>query len=219
MDRDVMSSVAGSGDYVVKIGDSLISIAFERGLLPDTIWQAPENEALREARPDAEVLLPGDRMTIPQKRIAYVSKPDSQRHVFRRKAVPHVLRVTLLDVDDEPLADKPVKIDIDGRKGTGVTNSAGQFRHPIQPNARNARIVVDEVYTFEIRLGYLSPVQTLRGVQERLRNLGFYEGSIDAQLSPQLTLSLTLFQSSRHLQPTGLIDQATEDELDKLTTC
>ncbi len=55
----------GSGEYEVKSGECLSSIAKKTGRLWQTIWEHEANAELRETRKDPNVLATGDRLTIP----------------------------------------------------------------------------------------------------------------------------------------------------------
>src|SRR4051794_16020668 len=83
----------GSGDYIVGQGDGFSSIADAHGFFWSTLWELPENAALKEARANPEILLPGDRVTIIEKRVKSVPAAAGARHVFRRKGVPAKIRV------------------------------------------------------------------------------------------------------------------------------
>jgi len=210
---------AGQGAYLVQRGDSIASIAFAHGFFPDTVWNHGDNSSLRELRKDPDVLLEGDRVTIPIKQERTEDKPATQRHRFRRKGVPRWLRVRFWDSDEKPLANRPVRIDVDGRPGSGSTDDEGWFKHPISPDARAATVVLNDSYTYELRLGHLSPIDTVFGVQERLQDLGFYAGPIDGNGSEKLTEALMNFQSSQGLEVSGQADDATKDKLEKLVSC
>ena len=56
----------GDGDYVVVEGDCMESIAADAGFLWTTIWNHPQNAALKKARVTPNVLLPGDRPVYPR---------------------------------------------------------------------------------------------------------------------------------------------------------
>lgn len=206
----------GQGFYQVRVGDSIASIAFKHGFFPDTIWHHTDNTELKKARQNPETLLAGDRVTIPEKQPKTETKAARQRHRFRRKGVPRRLRLRFWDGNEQPLADKPLRIDVDGHLGEGRTDAEGWFQHPIAPDARTAKVVVDETHFFRFRLGHLSPIGTVQGVQERLTNLGFYQGPADGSISDQFASAVALFQASRGLEVSAEIDDATISELLKL---
>src|SRR3982750_635578 len=77
----------GDGSYLVQQGDCLESIAFAHGLDWQTMWLAPENAVLRDAR-NANILLSGDRLFVPAIRPKSVDCATDKVHSFVRKGVP-----------------------------------------------------------------------------------------------------------------------------------
>lgn len=89
--------------YTVQQGDCINSIAHDHGLLPKTIWDDPGNQSLRESRSAPNLLMPGDKVVVPDLRRGEESKASDSRHRFRRKGVPAMLRLQffLAEHDDE----------------------------------------------------------------------------------------------------------------------
>lgn len=198
--------------YKVQPGDCIPSIAFERGFFPDTIWKHPDNSALKNLRKDMNVLLAGDEVTIPDKRVVDVEKPPEKRHRFRRKGVPKQLRIQLIDID-KPVANMGYQILIDGVRSSGTTDGDGWLKHSLPPNAKVATLIYDNGMQYELDLGHMDPVDELSGVQKRLKNLGFYGGEIDGRLNEGTAVALREFQGGNGLQVTGQADAATKDKL------
>ena len=69
-----------------------------------------------------------------------------------------------------------------------------------------------------IQLGHLDPIDTIEGIQGRLLNLGYYEGSLDGIEGPVLELAVVMFQADHDLTPSGIIDDQTRAELGELAT-
>jgi hypothetical protein len=87
---------AGEGEYVIRDGDGIGSIAAATGHFRETLWNDSANGALREARGAPEVLLPGDRVTIPPLRPKTVAMVTGKRHICRRRGVPSRFQLRLL---------------------------------------------------------------------------------------------------------------------------
>ena len=71
--------------YNVQQGECLISIAEDSGFLWESLWNLPDNAALKDKRKDPFALYPGDVVTIPDPRPREESLAIDNRHIFRRK--------------------------------------------------------------------------------------------------------------------------------------
>jgi len=199
--------------HVVKQGECISRIAFEYGLFPETVWNHPDNSQLKELRKNPYVLMPGDIVVIPDKRLKEVSKPTGQRHRFRRKGVPEKL-VMKFTRGDELRANEKYVLEIDGKRTEGSTGGGGVVELDILPNAKIGKITfVEDGDEYELGLGHLDPVTELSGVQGRLRNLGFYEGPVDGELNEELEEAIRLFQERNKLEQTGKVDDALKSAL------
>src|SRR5687768_3491335 len=87
----------GNGDYIVKRGDTISSIADKHGHFWETIWNQPENAALKNARQHPEILLPGDRLTIPPLQLKKEKIKTLALHRFKRKGIPSKIEYTVVD--------------------------------------------------------------------------------------------------------------------------
>lgn len=211
--------------HTIRAGDSLANIAWDNGLLVETIWDHPDNAPLKQQRANPNILMPGDVVTIPDKRDKEAPAPTEKRHRYRMKGIPHVFRIQLFD-DDEPRASQPYKLTIRGKGYTketsGTTDADGVFKALLPPGALEGRLVIDEDEDNDVRelildilFGSLDPVEELTGVQKRLVNLGF-DCPVDGEMSDELTLALQEFQRRFDLPVTGEADDATRDKLASL---
>ncbi|MFV2090474.1 MAG: peptidoglycan-binding domain-containing protein, partial [Pseudomonadales bacterium] len=129
--------------YSVKQGDCISSIAFKSGFRPDTVWNHSENAELKNLRKDPNVLAPGDSVFIPDTEVVQVSAATDQKHRFRRKAVPEILRIVLEDSQGRPRAGVNYTIDVDGTSTDDQTGDDGLIEFPIQPDASECNIYIE----------------------------------------------------------------------------
>jgi hypothetical protein len=161
---------------------------------------------LKELRKNPYVLMPGDVVVIPDKRVKEVEKPSGQRHTFRRKGVPEKL-VMKFARGDKLRANEKFILEIDGKRSEGSTDGGGILEVSISPNARTGKVIfIEDGDEYELDLGHLDPVSELSGVQGRLRNLGLYDGPVDGEISPELEEAIRLFQEKNKLRSTGKPD-------------
>lgn len=200
-------------------GDCLNRIAYLEGFAPDTLLKLSENEGLQRRRDSHNVLDPDeDKVFVPDKRIGEVSKAVDQRHRFKRRAVPSILKVRLTRQDGRPREDVPWLLDIAGVVKSGVTGADGLIVQTIPPDASEGKLTVGrqpQLRTFTVRISHLTPAEDSRGALARLRQLGF----LDAHEDPdeyQLRRAVEFFQRrwGKGLTATGDLDQATRDALE-----
>jgi len=216
-----MRGQVGSGDYVVNQGECLSSIAYRAGHLWTTIWNHPLNSELKKARRDPNVLLPGDRLFIPQLTAKECSCDSDTRHLFELRSVPVKLRLQFFK-DDKPRAGESFRIEVDGRSvAEGQLDGQGKLEVSISPTAAGARVFVGEgqnatEYAFD--LGGVDPVTEVSGIQQRLKNLGF-NCEPKGQFDEITRNALSLFQQLNGLGLTGECDEATRNKLQELHGC
>ncbi|GAB7531226.1 hypothetical protein PS3A_36380 [Pseudomonas sp. 3A(2025)] len=202
--------------HEVTQGDSVARLAAQYGFFPETLWNHPENAALKALRPSMNVLAPGDVLHIPDKREGQFSCETGQRHVFRRKAVPMLFRVQLLD-GRTPRANRPYRLEVDGQPLEGLTSAQGCIERYIPNAARQGRLVVDDgIVDVKLDFGHMDPVALPAGVRKRLVNLGHVlpDEAEDVD-GAQLAAAFRQFQRRMGLPVTGELDGITRDTLNR----
>jgi hypothetical protein len=212
----------GALNYVVRPGDCLASIAVAHGFHWKTLWQWPENAALKQNRQDPHVLHPGDQVFIPALRPKESRCETDRRHRFKLKGVPERIRIAVTDEEDRPMANQPYMLEIDGVRFEGSTDASGMFEHAIPPGAKDGHLSVGEGESrqdFRLALGHLDPVTEISGAQGRLLNLGYYAGLVDGQLNAATRTALLLIQDKYGLSPSAENDAETQAKLKELVGC
>lgn len=202
-------------NHTVQSGDCISSIAFRHGFFPGTIWNHPENAALKRLRGDPNVLLAGDEVKVPELQVKEVDCAPEECHRFKRKGVPEKLRIRIEDEEGMAVADTPYEITIDGVHRRGTTDGDGWVIECIPPDAREGTLLVGkpgEEQEHALKLGHLDPIEELTGVQARLKNLGF-DCLVTGRLDDETREAVKEFQLAKELEPTGEPDDATREKL------
>jgi N-acetylmuramoyl-L-alanine amidase len=201
------------GPHTVEDGDSISSIADRAGHFWQTLWDDPRNQSLRELRKNPNVLLPGDVVHIPAKQLRTKTATTGETYTFKRKGVPAVFRLQLFQ-GGEPRARQTFTMVIDGRERNGTTDGDGVLELRVAPTAQLARLVIgpDEA-EYRVRIGRLDPADDLRGIQQRLNNLGFGCGIPDGTLNDATRCALENFQALENLEVSGRPDDGVRARL------
>lgn len=205
----------GNGNHVVSAGEGLSEIAERHGLFWQTIWNHPDNAALRDAGRQPEVLMPGDRVAIPARRVRSETCETGQIHRFRRKGIPAKVVVNALDHAGRPLVGKRYELVVGPQTHTGMTGDGGRIEAWIAASARTAVLRIwfaqpdlPATYTYALELGYLDPVETLRGLRDRLHNVGYLCPRGDHPLDDATRGAIRMFQRANAQAETGTPDAA-----------
>lgn len=206
--------------HTVIQGDCFSSIAEENGFFWETLWNHPENKKLRELRKDPNILLPGDVVFVPDKRLKQLSEPTNEVHKYRLKNTPAKLKVRILG-DAEPRAGEPFVLIIDDVEiKRGKIPPDGQIEISIPPTAKGGKLLIGEGENEEeyiLNLGHLDPIDTLTGVKARLSSVGFDCGEINEEMNEETIEAIADFQSYiNHPDPNGQLDDQTRETLKKL---
>lgn len=195
-------------EYKVKQGDCLSSIAAQYGMSWDKIWNHPKNAKLKQQRQDPNVLYTGDVVFVPDKEDKEESGATEQKHRFKAKGAMAKIKIRLT-IDDEPRANTPYKLEIDGQTKEGATDGDGYLEEKIPAKAKSGRLIVGEGNTediYEFQLGTIDPIDTDEGIKCRLFNLGY-------AIKEDLSIAIREFQQKEGLNITGIADEITRNRL------
>jgi N-acetylmuramoyl-L-alanine amidase len=198
--------------HTVSQGECLSSIAAKYGFASwRAIYDHADNEAFRALRPNPNVLLPGDQITIPDKALKTERCATNATHAFVLSQPKTRFRLELRSGSGLPYASKRYKLTAGGVVREGVTNAKGLLDEPIPADAREGELLVwasdDPASSCRIRLdlGALDPAHERAGAEARLANLGFS--------APDPADALRAFQAAHGLEVTGKLDEGTVTKL------
>lgn len=207
---------------LVRQGECLSSIAAKAGLKSwEDIYRHPNNAKLREQRPNPNVILPGDRVFIPDITKGMEQGATEQRHEFRLLREPSVLKICLLDEAWQPLAHKSYTLTIGLEVREGSLDGDGKFEETIPVDIQSIKLMVvlappDDTASWTLNLKHLDPVEEIVGIQERLNNLSLAPGAIDGIVGSKTEEAIRRFQKAHGLEETGVIDAALRQKLKEI---
>lgn len=212
-----LSEPVGDGEYVVEQGECVESIAADNGLFWETIWNDGANSAVKEARKDPNMLLPGDKLHVRPIEVKKETGETEKKHTFVRKGVPSALHLQFMD-SGQPMKDLDYRLVLGDQEFKGKTDSRGRISHSVPPGLPRGALYLgtDPVEEFELVLRGLDPVDTATGIQARLRNLNYYEGDIDGDIGPRTRAAIRMFQQVNDLDPDGIAGPKTQAKLKEI---
>jgi Putative peptidoglycan binding domain len=214
--------------YVVRQGDHLRKIAVANAFDADTVWADPANADLKKLRVTYNLLLPGDVVQIPDGTpagtpldtgatntfTAAAAKPCTITHAFVRGGVPVANATYWLvgSVDDST---------------SKTTDGNGMATFDVPADADSVQVRFQDGSSYVLMVGYLDPVATPPGAEQRLIHLGYLDegdpvDDDDASRAGHdacVALGLAAFQGDNGLPPTGVLDDATAQKLASVYGC
>src|SRR3954452_2305780 len=101
--------------YTVQQGDHMSGIAEQFGFQQmETVWNHPNNAELKQLRKDPHILFPGDQVFIPAPAQKSAPAPTTKLSLFGITITFLHLNLKLQDNNADPIANKPVKIAVEG---------------------------------------------------------------------------------------------------------
>jgi len=200
--------------HVVEQGEQLSGIAARYGFRDfRTIWNDPQNGDLRELRRNPHVLMPGDRVYVPEVRLKKEAADTTQRHLYKVLGPGLVLRILLKNLDDEPVRNTACRLEVEGRAFDLATDEQGFIEQHIAVNAREGRLTV-EGEAVPIAIGFLDPVTETSGQKARLNNLGYQAGDPEAaDEDERFRIAVEEFQCDQDLPVNGICGEETRAKL------
>ncbi|TVQ62671.1 MAG: peptidoglycan-binding protein [Phycisphaerales bacterium] len=198
--------------WTVTKDDDMSSIADATGFFWSTLWDHPDNAALKDKRKNPNVLAPGDEVVIPELRKKTKPAAAEQKHRFRRLGVPAIISIKLMD-GGEPRANLDYVFEVEGETIKGKTNADGEVEIKIPPDAKEGVLTLGGQEVHVVSIGGLDPVEETRGVQQRLANLGYDAYPFTGTLDTKTRRALMNFQSDHKLTVSGRPDDATRAKL------
>jgi hypothetical protein len=212
--------------HIVEQGECLSRIAARYGFLDfRTVYNDPGNAALRELRPNPDLLFPGDVVFIPEKHPKKMPRATGMRHRFRVNPQRRVLRLVIEDGAGQKMKSAKYELTIDGVVERGVIGPTGLIEHEIPVDATAGTLIVkhrsDDLrlkgyasqeaigqFVWPLEIASLNPVKNaadkgVSGYQARLRNMGYDPGPIDGVAGPRTKAAVMAFQEDN---PPLLVD-------------
>jgi len=204
--------------YVVKQGDFLARLAYVHGFDADDVWANPKNQELKDTR-DPNVLMPGDLLFIPDKRVQ-PSKPlgNGSTNAYTA-AIPTVtMSLYLKSPDGAPLAAEPYEVHGVGDIIENVTQGDGLLELEVPVTIRVFQVTLpQQERSFDVHVGHLCPTDQESGTAGQLASLGYLDMPPHAgvgQIRDDFHAAVAMFQEDNDLAVTGEVDSGTRDAID-----
>jgi N-acetylmuramoyl-L-alanine amidase len=211
-------------NHTVTSGECVSSIAKRGGFQdPRKVYNDGANDALRSARPNLNVLKPGDVVVVPDRQRDPFTVAVDRHHTFTLATKKTLLRVILQDDTGAALSGKRYALAVSGVAAPfeGSTAGDGKIEHPIPADATSGTLTFwlesadhdKDGYIVPLEIGHLIPVEELSGAQARLLNLAFDCGGTGGTLDDATQAALRGFQRAAGITVNGTSDVGTQTQL------
>jgi N-acetylmuramoyl-L-alanine amidase len=208
--------------HSVEQGEHLSEIALKYGFAKyQTIWDHPQNAALKKKRVNPNVLFPGDVIFIPKSAYKELPCATGEKHKFVVPGSPPLtLRVIVRNRKGMPLADAYCELTIEGATYKLKTDGNGLIERQIPATAKIGKLRVPEMQIESpLKIGHLDPIDEQSGLLGRLRNLGYYRGPMEEVDKDELKSAIEEFQCDFGLKVDGDAGPKTQAKLKELHGC
>jgi N-acetylmuramoyl-L-alanine amidase len=209
--------------HVVTQGECFLSIARRYGHDWQTLYDSPDNADLKQHRPNPNVLMPGDVVSIPDKPAKSVDARVETENKFKVRLPKAKVRVHVVDGDGHGLSGKRYLLEVGDKQKRGTVPDNGLIEDEVPAHETQGTLTIffdadgDDAdppppHVLSLRIGHLDPIDAPSGVQARLTNLGFPCASSD-EIDDVTIEMLRAFQRKNGLTESGELDDATKQKL------
>lgn len=125
-------------------GDCLSRLAEAHGFSSYAIlYNHGDNAALKEKRPNPNMLVVGDAVVVPDLEVKQVEVAAGAKHSFKVTRRLVKLRLVVIDEDDKPVANKPYRLLLGGEQIDGTTSAKGLIEREISAQITAATLILD----------------------------------------------------------------------------
>jgi hypothetical protein len=201
--------------HEVKQGECIESIAHGAGLPWEAVWNHPSNAGLKQSRKNPNVLLPGDVVHLPDTEPKPFFIETGKTHAFVLSRMESTRLDVVLMSNGKPRADEDCTIMVRGiRDVTATTDAKGRLAIDLPTRTKHVTVhMASDHFVFKLDLGHIDPIDTIAGVQGRLRALGYSCGDDDGELGMATRQAIFRFQKDNDLSPSGDLDDAVRAKL------
>jgi hypothetical protein len=202
------------GNHTVADGEWAGSISINYGYTDwkHDVWMRDENSQLRSTRSDPYQLAAGDILFVPPWEDKSADCATEQQHKFKLKAPTEIVRIRLLDPDNNPVKNANYTLQVEYDPGGGSyeqknkqTDGSGMLTETIPSTATTGKLSISGLQqTINLKFGYLKPMDTSNqtllyaAAQQRLLAIGFSPGAINGENNAATQGALKSFQSFCH---------------------
>jgi len=185
-----------------------------------------ENAAFRRLRPDPNIINPGDELFIPEQTLGEVICATEKRHKFVLLRPTGIrLRIKFIGGDGEPMASRAYRLEVSApgspnEISEGRTSAEGLVDEAVSAHASEGHLLLWKdpakhapPQRFRLRLRHLDPIETVKGQQARLSNLGFNPGPLDGVMGSRTRAAVRAFQAKYGLEIDGIVGPRTAGRL------
>ena len=212
-------------EYEVKPGDWFAKIVKRQGYgnAWHPIYNHADNQNFRQACPDPDLLIPGEKCVLPDKNEKEENKATNKKWKFEMAPGKAQLHVVILRPNGQPLKSTSCKLvlhgpSVEGRTISTKTDGSGALKCDINTDVETATLTI-EGQVIELLVGQLEPLTTAKGVQARLQNLNYHLETIDGDANTGKA-AITAFQKNYTLNdPEGSVEKQTRAKLKEIYGC
>ena len=214
-----------SKQHIAELNDCFTSIAAMHGFDPESLWNHPANEEIRKKRDSMNILAEGDVVNIPEKPVKWEKMETGNRYTIKKQNLMSKVHIQLLDMSGNKRPNVKYLFSITTRScdvvpdREGTTDSEGFLLEPIPPDTDTVCVIIIDngcEDRYDLKVGSLEPFDTLKGKQQRLRNLGFH-CEYEEEEGVTTLEAVKGFQERYGLEVSGKICEETVKRLRKLS--